>query len=289
MTEINLIVTHPGGAHKDDLLGTCLLIALHGCPVVRRDPTTEELADAGVATVDIGGSHDAELHNFDHHHFPREHEPTCALSLVLDSIGLYADARQFCDWLEPAEWFDSRGPNRTAEWLGVPRRAIGQLNSPIDMTLLRRFADQARHEPGETLYEVMRFIGQDLLDYLHGVRESIDYVQRVGERWTVTAGSEAIETVFLPRIDPLPEEPSSSVARFIRATGIEREIGAIVYPDRRADGYGISRYEDDPRLDFSRVDAEPDVHFAHKSGFMCKTSAVDPERLRELIVAAVAR
>jgi hypothetical protein len=287
MTKIERIVTHPGGAHKDDLLATCVLIARHGCSVARRDPTDAELADASVAIVDVGGSHDASLSNFDHHHFPRDHAPTCALSLVLDSIGLYEDAQQFCEWLEPAEWFDSRGPNKTAEWLGVPRRAIGQLNSPVDITLLRRFADQAQHKPGETLYEVMRFVGQDLLDYLRDVREGIDFVDRVGERWTVKAGGEAIETVFLPRTEQLPDEPSGSIARFIRATGIEEVIGAMVYPDRRGDGYGSGRYEDDPRLDFSRVDGEPDVHFAHKSGFMCKTSATDPKRLRELIQAAV--
>jgi len=51
-------------------------------------------------------------------------------------------------------------------------------------------------------------------------------------------------------------------------------------------GFGIGRYEDHPRLDFSRVEAEPDVHFAHKSGFMCKTTASDPARLKELITLA---
>jgi hypothetical protein len=28
------------------------------------------------------------------------------------------------------------------------------------------------------------------------------------------------------------------------------------------------------------------VHFAHKSGFMCKTTATDPDRLRALIAGA---
>ena len=45
----------------------------------------------------------------------------------------------------------------------------------------------------------------------------------------------------------------------------------------------LGRYEDHPRFDFSRVQQEPDVHFAHKSGFMCKTTATDPDRLRALI------
>lgn len=287
MSEFKIVVTHPGGAHKDDLIATCVLIAIHGCPVARREPTAEDLADPTVAVVDIGGSHDAALGNFDHHQFPREHPPTCALSLVLDALGLYEDALQFCDWLEPAEWFDSRGPKKTAEWLGVPRAAIGRLNSPVDMTLLRRFAAQSVHTPADPLYGFMRMVGEDLLAYLRGVREDIAFVDAHSERWSVSTGAGSIETIFLPRGAAERPEPSSGVARFIRASGIEAEIGAMVYPDRRAGGYGISRYEDDPRLDFSRVNGEADVHFAHKSGFMCKTSATDPERLRELIAAAV--
>ena len=96
--------------------------------------------------------------------------------------------------------------------------------------------------------------------------------------------------MFLPRGsdgDALPDEPSGSVARYIRAKGLEKVIGATVYPDRRGSGYGISRYEDDPRLDFSRLEGQPDVHFAHKTGFVCKTTATAPDRLRELIRLAV--
>lgn len=287
MPTLQRIVTHPGGAHKDDLLACCVLAAVHGCPIVRREPTQDELTDAAVAIVDIGGSHDAACNNFDHHHFAREHPPTCSLSLVLDALGLYADARRFCEWLEPAEWFDSRGPNKTAEWLGVPRRAIAQLNSPIDATLLRRFAQAAEHRPGETLYDYMRFVGQDLIDYLRDVRASIDLVGAQSERWSIRAGEDVIETIFLPRTDVMPDEPSGSIARYIRAKGFDQQIGATIYPDRRGAGYGISRYEDDPRLDFSQVEGEPDVHFAHKSGFVCKTSATDPERLRDLVRGAV--
>ncbi|MDQ3032035.1 MAG: MYG1 family protein [Myxococcota bacterium] len=277
------ILTHPGGAHKDDFLAVCLLAAKHGAPVVRRDPKEEDLADPHVAVVDIGGDHDPAKMNFDHHHFPREHPPTCALSLVLDHYGLYEDARRFCEWLEPAEWFDSRGPNKTAEMLGVPRRAIGQLHSPIDVTLLRRFAASSELAPGEPLYEVMRFIGEDLLEYLRTVRERIAWVEQRGERWTVEVGEERLGVVFLPHSDPLPEEPSATVAAYVRARDLGDEVCAIIYPDRRGPGYGVARWEDHPRLDFARVEAEPDVPFAHKSGFLCKTIATDPERLRELV------
>jgi len=283
---MHTILTHPGGAHKDDLLAACVLASLHGCPIVRRDPTPEDLADPGVAVVDIGGVHDPALGNFDHHHFPREHPPTCALSLVLDHLGLYEDAKQFCDWLETAEWFDSRGPNKTAEWLSVPRRAVSQLNSPIDMTLLLRFAKATRIEPTDPLYAFMKMVGDDLLEYLCVARERLDYVAQRVQRWSIPAGDSRIEALYLPRSEPAADEPSGMLGSYIRAEKLEREIAAIVYPDRRGGGFGIGRYEDHPGLDFSRVDGQPDVHFAHKSGFMCKTSASDPARLQALVALA---
>jgi hypothetical protein len=285
---VHTIVTHPGGAHKDDLLAVCVLASIHGCPIERREPTSEELADPEVAVVDIGGVHDPARSNFDHHHFPREHPPTCALSLVLDHLGLYQDALQFCDWLETAEWFDSRGPNKTGEWLGVPRRAISQLNSPIDMTLLRRFAQKTRLETSDPLYAYMKMVGDDLLDYLRVARERLDFIAQRVQRWSVPTGvgGEVIEALFLPRTDAEADEPSAMLGSYIRASKLDKVIAAIVYPDRRGAGFGIGRYEDHPRLDFSKVEGQADVHFAHKSGFMCKTSASEPTRLRELIALA---
>ena len=283
---MHTIITHPGGSHKDDLIAVCVLAAIHGCPVVRREPTAEELADPEVAIVDIGGSHDPALSNFDHHHFPREHPPTCALSLVLQHLGLYEDALQFCDWLETAEWFDSRGPKKTAEWLGVPRRAISQLNSPLDTTLLRRFGQSTRLEPSEPLYVVLQMVGTDLLAYLRLARERLDFVAARVQRWSIPSGDDVIEVLFLPRTNEEADEPSSMLGSYIRAHKLDSVIAATAYPDRRGGGYGIGRYEDHPRLDFSRVEGQPDVHFAHKSGFMCKTSATTPERLQELVKLA---
>lgn len=283
---LDAIITHPGGAHKDDLLAVCVLIAEHRAPVFRREPQSSELDDPKIAIIDVGHVHDPAKLNFDHHHFPREHPPTCALSLVLDHLGLYEDAKKFCDWLEPAEWFDSRGPKKTAEHLGVPRRAISQLNSPIDMTLLRRFAAQKELRAGDPLYEYMAFVGEDLLEYLRGIRARLDAISGQVERWTVPTSQGELEVVFLPKSDPPVDEPSSAAMAFVRAHELENTVAALVYPDRRGEGYGIRRYEDDPRLDFSRVQDADDVHFAHKSGFMCKTTATSPDRLRELIVEA---
>ena len=134
----------------------------------------------------------------------------------------------------------------------------------------------------EQIFSPLVVVGQDLLDYLAGVREQIAFADAHVVRWSI----DAIEALFLPRTDPLPDEPSGVVKSYVRAHELESAVAAIVYPDRRGTGYGIARYEDHPRLDFSPLSEEPDVHFAHKSGFMCKTTATNPDRLRALIAGA---
>ena len=283
---ISRIVTHPGGAHKDEFLAVCVLISKSSAPVFRRDPLLEDLQRPDVAVVDVGGEHSPDRLNFDHHHFPREHPPTCSISLVLQHYGLYEDALLFCPWLVPAEWFDSRGPNKTAEWLGVPREVIPKMNSPIDITLIRRFASSTHLEAGHPLYEMMRFIGEDLTAYLENIRSQINFLRDHVTLWTLPCVGGPLTAAYLPRTTPEVDEPSNAVAAYIRAEGLHARIAAMVYPDRRGGGYGLTRYEDHKYLDFCRVEGEPDVHFAHKTGFICKTSATEIPRLQALLLKA---
>ena len=276
---LNLILTHPGGSHKDELLACSLLAAVHRVPIVRREPTPEDLADPTIAVVDVGGEHAPERNNFDHHQFPADHPPVCALSLVLQHLGVYEDARQFCDWLEPAEWFDTRGPNVTAKWLGVDRNTMTKLNSPIDVTLLRRFAKAKHLEPGEPLWEILSYIGADLLEYLRELRTRLDSIAQQAQIWTV----DDHEILFLPRTDPLPDEPSAGIDRYLATIGKATSVAALIYPDRRGSGYGLSRHNDNPLYDFTRIDQQPDVHFAHARGFVAKTSAAEIGRVKELL------
>ncbi len=283
---ITQILTHPGGAHKDDFLACCVLIHVHGATVRRAEPEIADLEDPEIAVVDVGHRHEPGKSNFDHHQFPKEHPPLCALSLVLQDLGVYDDARRFCDWLEPAEWFDTRGAMGTAKWLGVNRAVMDQLNSPIDVTLLRRFAQCGEVKQGEALWEVMRWIGEDLMIYLETLKQRLAFIGQHAEFWELDGEGDRIEALFMPRTDPLPNEPSSGLPRYI--AGEERTaVGAMVYPDRRGPGYGLSRYEDDPRFDFTRIAHESDVHFAHARGFVAKTSAIDRKRLRELLRLAL--
>ncbi|MCX6951127.1 MAG: hypothetical protein NTV51_02930, partial [Verrucomicrobia bacterium] len=213
----------------------------------------------------------------------KDHPPTCSLSLVLQHLGIYDDARQFCDWLETAEWFDCRGPISTAKWLGVSAEALSRLTSPIDITLLRRFALASRLEPGQPLWEIMRMVGEDLLDYVKTLRTRLDFVARHAEIWTVDLAGTPAEILFMPRTNPLPDDPSMGLERYVENRGLADRVVGIVSPDRRSTGYGLSRYRDSARLDFTKIAARPEVHFAHARGFVAKTSATDVAQLRTLL------
>ncbi len=286
MTSLDTILTHPGGAHKDEFLACSVLLALHPVPVVRREPTPEDLANVAVCVVDVGHEHDPTRHNFDHHQLPKDHPPTCSLSLVLQHLGLYADARQFCDWLEPAEWFDCCGLVTTAQWLGTEPATVTKLISPIDVTLLRRFALAKRIAPGEPLWEVMRMIGQDLLDYVRSMRARLDFIGQHATIWELELAGRPAKILFLPRTEPLPDDPSLGLDQFIASRSLTAQIVGTVSPDRRSSGYGLSRFQDNARLDFARLAGLPDVHFTHARGFIAKTSTADITHLKQLIAQA---
>ena len=284
---MQLIVTHPGGAHKDDFLACSLLAHLHGVSIQRREPTEEDLTNPLVCVVDIGGKHDPELNNFDHHQFPRDAPPLCALSLVLQSMGLYEDALSFCAWLRPAEWLDTLGPNQAAQLMGIPREALSALNSPLDISLLNRFANETELSPNSPVYQVMCMVGEDIVNYLQTLRERLDYLKEHGQYWAIETDGEPIHALFLEKSEAISDDPSFGIYSFIESEGKESEIQAIVYPDRRGDGYGLTRYNDHPRLDFSKIESHDEVRFAHKQGFVAKVSATVPTRLQELIKLAV--
>ena len=286
MRKFTEILTHPGSAHKDEFLACCLLLAVHEAPVLRREPTPADLNNPSMAVVDVGGEDNAARGNFDHHQFPKDHPPVCSLSLVLMDLGLYDEARKYCDWLEVAEWFDTRGPVETAAWLGVERELLAKLNSTVDLTLLRRFAGMSEIRPGEPMWEVMRWVGADLIGYLRSLREKLNEIARLSEIWEM----DDFRVLFLPRAENFSDDASAGLARYAAGLPEEKRVIAMVYPDRRGGGFALSRYNDDLGMDFTRISAEGDVHFAHARGFVAKTSATDLGRIRDLLaMSRVAR
>jgi hypothetical protein len=156
----------------------------------------------------------------------------------------------------------------------------------MDLSLLKRFSAVSKLEAGEPLWEVMRMMGSDLLDYLKHMRTRLDFIAHNAEIWTLRIGGEPASVLFLPRSETPSEDSAMGVDRYLEMNGLADAVIAIVTPDRRGLGYGLSRYRDNPRLDFTRISDHPKVHFAHARGFVAKTSSVDIEELKALVVRA---
>ena len=52
---ISSIITHPGGAHKDDFLACAVLLKNNPVSIYRREPTKDDLKNNSIAVLDVGG------------------------------------------------------------------------------------------------------------------------------------------------------------------------------------------------------------------------------------------
>ena len=281
------IVTHPGGAHKDELLACALLIADHPIHIFRRSPSADDLAASDVAVVDIGHCYQPELLNFDHHQFDRGAVPTCSVSLVLQHLGLYQAAHKFCKWLPFTERLDCCGPQATADWLGLNRSQFAAMNSPLDIGLLSLFGQQTELCPGDPLFEIIRSIGAELINFLKLQSSRITYLEQHVQVWDFFVAGQVRKVLFLAKSSDQPDRVTAAFSDYIESANLAQSLSALVYPDSRSEGYGLKRFEDASPIYLSAIATEPDVHFVHASGFLAKTSASDSIRIRQLLEIAL--
>ena len=95
-------------------------------------------------------------------------------------------------------------------------------------------------------------VGEDIVNYLRSLRQRLDYLKEHGQYWTFATDGEPIQALFLEKSDTISDDPSFGIYAFIESEGKENEIQALVYPDRRGNGYGLTRYDDSQRLNFSQ-------------------------------------
>jgi len=253
-----MVITHPGDAHADDVLSVGLaLTALGGVGnlnevrVVRRDPTPEELEDPAVLVLDVGGRHEPALGNFDHHQLPRGVEE-CAFSLLSKDFGLEGLFERR-PWYRRLIWMDSIGPFQTARKLGLPEIPMGF--GPIQSSIISLFGEMDEVELW--MKELLRRVVFDL------IREAQVFEDKVGKT------PYEIRVVKDKRVlvtDLLSEE---SVTDYLQ----EKEGAHIlVTHDNRGEGWTLYRYKDYPGIDFYRLSGEEEhILFTHKGGFIAKT------------------
>ena len=310
MTWIKKIITHGGKAHRDEVLACSVVLFLAGedIPIERRDPTEEELADPDVWVIDVGMDHNASLHNFDHHQWTcdKEHgDPRCALSLVLEYFGYRDLWTSMYSWLPLTEILDVHGPKQASESLGMSVENFFKTNSPLEKGVLKWFeqiedCNQWRvRDPGlcpsidpetrprnfdEGLFDFLREIGEGLVERPNEYEQRLTWLEQFAKIRQVPGQEYYYIRVPHPCGAAL-DNPSLALDQF--RCQHQEETGQVIVvsvsPDPRGPGCVLFRFDDDPRVDFCRLEGHPDVDFVHTNGFLATTPSRDKFILDRLV------
>ncbi|MFC2003394.1 MYG1 family protein [Chloroflexota bacterium] len=248
-----LIITHPGSAHFDEVTAVSLILVVYADTafrIERREPVTAELDDPDVWVVDIGDRHEPEKHNFDHH---QSLDCPAAFVLVAEYLGLL-ETMSVMPWWHFKDEVDRFGPGKSSIKYHAGDDLVNR--NPVESWLVARFAS----EP-EACLPLLKAFGAHIIEDARMIKSQIDFWKTSSR--LVIAGVPAMigetrESAGLEEFRRLEENPPD----------------IVISLDRRSKGWRLFRYDGTP-VDFSLISDRPEIAFAHKSGFM----AITKERL----------
>ncbi len=246
----NLIITHPGSAHFDDLFAVSLVLAVNKdvlYTIERRHPTEKELANPEIWVIDVGWQYEPELKNFDHH---QGTEIPASYMLVADYLGL-TDRLSIAPWWEYKDKVDRFGLQKMADELGI--ESLFQCCSPIEDWFIELF----EQNPAEYL-PLLRSFGQNII-------KSSEFLISQFELWENCEKRVIKNKIVLIGLT----DDSTGSQRYSSRMDTPAEI-TVTY-DGRGEGWRLARLDDGKNVDFSKLEEHKDIKFAHKTGFVAKT------------------
>jgi hypothetical protein len=277
------IVTHAGNAHLDEFLSVAVLIATGEITMIyRREPTAEDMADPNVYVVDVGGQYDPSKRNYDHHQFSRGTEAECALSLLARDLTWRGES--VFEALENTKWFqilrvmDAKGPVALARKIGTTPEVVHRLMSPVQGALVGLFSRSHEVAPGDFMWGILQVVGAEVLYYAVGRLKRVKSLDNA----TKIVEVNGVKGFILESAD------TDGVGMWRVRQECPLEFN-IVY-DNRGPGWSLYRYDDCPRIDFTRVKSNERVTFTHAGGHIAKTASratVTLEDAIELVRASI--
>lgn len=279
------IVTHDGQAHLDDFLACAFIV---GDPLINVESISRQsqvydsdINSPYVYVLDVGGKHDAELLNFDHHQFDRDAIPQCAFSLVLKARGLYHDVKDLWPWLSPTEINDCKGPKAFQEYFGAKKSLIGA-KSPIEKFILAEFSKHTGTIYSSwPIFKLMQEFGASLHNDLLRFKERRKEWDAVS---VVTI--DGITSIDVSHLYAGNDNPLFGAEPFLRG----KDVNVLISQDDRGEGFSVIRRQNAATLlDFSKVEHHPLVSFAHKDGFVMKVkpSATSADIQKLLVLSKI--
>jgi hypothetical protein len=244
-----LIITHPGSAHFDEVTAVSLILAMHTDTVFRierREPTQAELDNPDVWVVDTGNRHEPKKHNFDHH---QDMDCPAAFVLVAEYLGLL-ETLSVMPWWHFKDSVDRFGSGKSSAKYHAGDDLVNR--NPVESWFTASFAS----EPEASL-PLLKAFGAFIIEDARMLKSQIDFWKNCSR--LVIAGVSAMigET-----------RESAGLEEFRRMD--ENPPDIVISLDRRNKGWRLFRYDGTP-VDFSLISDRPEIAFAHKSGFMAKT------------------
>lgn len=257
--EEQLIITHPGSAHFDEVTAISLIFAVFddiSFQVERREAEPSELEDAGIWVIDTGNRYEPEKRNFDHH---QSLECPASFVLVAEYLGL-AQQLSVMPWWKFKDEVDRYGPRNSSIRFDAGDDLVNR--NPVEDWLTASFASDA-----VKTVPLLKDFGKYLIDEAVKLKNQIE-ILKTGTRIDISGVpavvSETRETIGLEEFRRMEENPPD----------------IVISRDRRDEGWRIFRYDGAP-VDLTLISDNPQVSFAHKSGFLAKTR--DRLTINELI------
>ena len=264
------IITHGGKAHRDDFLavGLACFIAGGKALVYRRSPTLAELNDPEVWVIDVGGRHEPDINNFDHHQLPRGTEE-CALSLMAKAYShegmTYHELWQHSPWYRAVVTADALGMGGLAQKLKIERIPAELTAGAIDPFILAEFAQGTA-----TIAVNPKWVNLARDVIAHHVQAATKLVAKfttldreIEIVHQEIAGKDR-QILVAPLLDPW------GLPSYLEQRGLDVVATITANPPDRGGGVCLQRVQDgETLLDFRRVAEEKEIIFCHNGGFMC--------------------
>ena len=279
-----IIITHSGSAHLDDFLSCCLVMNkfVNITKIKRKEPNTSEINDPTIWKLDVGEKYDPKLKCYDHHQ--DDIVDDCTLSLLLKDWGIWSIANEVHNWLDIVIMNDTRGPIAVKKKLRINSKAMGFLDSFVERTILDYFKEKEEITKESFLFSLMEIIGQNFFELIELYATIIKQADEKLEYKMI----KGVQTIFFYR----DLEHSSTLTRIIRDKMREnwpKESGGIaVYPNKRVKGsIAIKRFDNDKRVDFSRISHYKKVIYSHPKGFFISVEKMTQDHLEQYIKDAI--
>ena len=244
-----LIITHPGSAHFDEVTAVSLILAVYADTefrIERREPAQAELDNPDVWVVDIGDRHEPEKHNFDHH---QDTDCPAAFVLVAEYLRL-TETMSVMPWWHFKDEVDRFGPVKSSVKYHAGDDLVNR--NPVEIWLMASFASSR-----EACLPLLEAFGTHIIEDARMLKRQIDF-WKTSSRLVIAGVSAMIGET----------RESAGLEEFCRLDDNPPDI--VISLDRRDKGWRLFRYDGAP-VDFSLISDRPEIAFAHKSGFMAKT------------------